>query len=283
MDATSKYAVLLRKPCPHVAGALGAVVKLLRTMAASKSTQYCELEARLGRIVTDDRGKRRFVSGVEAAFAARLLVQLELSEAWTEICGWMEIVDRFYLLPSGLQVRTSCEATPPEDAMDASAADPAFITTHVIKTDIAHADFAWCDADGLLDNVVTPVYDVRISVKHEEPVFESELQERVDDMLVVRIKHRRSFRYTPAGHDRVMWSVDVTQVWQNTTYLDALAMLQNGEPPRYEVEVECLHPMDFIHATDYERVALSLLLKTVDLFMPQADLSTKPARLALVR
>jgi hypothetical protein len=305
-------------------------------MVETPTPQFCEFELRLGRNVDGS-----FVTGVDAIFAGALLCKLETSTVWTEKTPWTQIVDRFFLLPSGLQVRTSSQPVPrdvfmlkkstaagglgcsrlrPEveesdddidDDMDDNddsesesvpprggggggavvasglglgstgaagdeadtdvAVDYLYETSHVIKTAIAHADLRWVHTEGVEDFLVGRegnVFNVRVGLKQEVPVFEDELQECVEETNTVRIKQRRSFKYTPAGKDRVQWAIEITQVWQAACYTDAMECLRRGDEPRYEVEIECLEPFEYLKELkqDTKRLALSMLLKAADLF-----------------
>ena len=281
----------------HVAKALPAVKTIVDTVSASVTPQFCEFEMRLGKLTAGGG----FEPGVDAAFVGSLLCKLETSKAWTEVTPWTQIVDRFYLLPSGLQVRTSSQATllspastdgidddeDDEDELYAVGADSdddskdaaanvtkvvySYETSHIIKTSIAHVDLKWDNADAcadFLNGKDGTVYGMRVALKHEAPVFEDELQECVEETNTVRIKQRRSFRYTPAGKDRVQWSIDITQVWQSAAYTDAMECLRRGDEPKYEVEIECIDVHDCVRSAngDSRRVALSMLLKIADLF-----------------
>lgn len=148
-------------------------------------------------------------------------------------------------------------------ARDCSFAETASMVTHVMKWDVDSVNLQWSPAHAAANN-----YDVRVSVKYETPVNEADLPQRVDDITAVRIKQRKSFRYASVGSDRAQWSIDITLVWQHHTYMEALAALKRGDPPKYEVEVECCEPSEYLRflGDDKERFALTLLMKTADLF-----------------
>ena len=314
----------------HVAGSVAAVQKIAETMMAQSFPRYCEFELRLGKL---DDGEGGFTSGVDAAFIGALLCKLETSSVWSETTPWTQIVDRFFLLPSGLQVCSSSQmcvgggppslsppSSPPaldfEDcASGESDADadadvdeskrleslhvcdddgdgddegegeerlgtitgtdtsgmPCYETSHFIKTAVAHVDLRWRGSDDVPDILRSQygdLYDMRVRLKQQMPLFEDELQECVEETNAVRIKQRRSFKYTPVGKDRVRWAIDVTQVWQSTTYMAAMEQLRSGQEPEYEVDIECVDPCDFLKEmnNDTRRLSLSLLLKAADLF-----------------
>lgn len=292
----------------HVAKSLQAVKTVIDAMGTVQKPQFCEFEMRLGQ-----NGKGGFTPGVDAHFVGALLCKLETSPAWSEITPWTQIVDRFYLLPSGLQVRTSSQAArfnpdtekdarvvpeyeeeeemysddeseedmedEEERSMDTPDSNFSYETSHVIKTAIAHVDLKWISTEDkdILRSRDGTVYGMRIGLKQEAPVFEDELQECVEETNTVRIKQRRSFRYTPHGKDRVQWAIEVTQVWQSATYTDAMACLRRGDEPRYEVEIECLDVYDYLKSLggDTKRLSLSILLKAADLFGIDADSECK--------
>ena len=325
----------------HVATAVPAVQKIIEMMSSLPSPRYCEFELRLGQ---HKAGDDSFVSGVDAAFIGALLCKLETSSVWSETTPWTQIVDRFFLLPSGLQVCSSSQMARGEDPdtesrrllrkegtqlkleeddseshvtggggasagvdeeKDISASEDEgdddytvtggssddddgpeddtrrrhehaglpfyYETSHVIKTGISHVDLRWTAADGVPDILRSRegfLYDMRVGLKQEMPLFEDELQECAEETNTVRIKQRRSFKYTPVGKDRVRWAIDITQVWQGASYTSALECLRNGNEPKYEVEIECLDPYEFLKEmnNDTRRLSLSLLLKAADLF-----------------
>ncbi len=247
--------------CPLVAALVAPIAQQLKALATrTKNPHSCSLQARLGHVAFDEReGVKRFTPGVERHVLAEMLCRLEETPdtIWSQKLPWIEIVDRLYLLPSGLQVRTSTEVTPDEEACH--------ITTHVVETDISHSEFRWRNAD---PKHMPCVNDVSVCIKNEETVLEDELQARVDETNLVRLRQFKTFRYTPAGEDQVCWSINLSLVWERGTYLEALAALRDDETPTYEVELECHHPYDYVRrlGNDYERLALSMALKISDFF-----------------
>lgn len=289
-------AALVKKAFPHVAGAAAHAADLLTIATRHKLPTYCEFEARLGRVVTDAGGKPHFVSGIDQTTAALLLKRLASSKGWTASQPWRQLVDRFYLLPSGLEVRSTTEvpSTDDEDVVPA--------VTHVIKSSVKHVDLRWAAdataAPGAAAHAVPEFqhilkgehgqpFDVRLSVKHEEPLYEDELAQSVQEMNVVRIKQRKTWHYTPAGKGSPTWSIDVTLVWQHDSFSEAQEALRTGVAPKYEVEVECRRPVEQItrDKVDAHALGLSMLLKTADLFeVPQAPrLGSSKYRLVPVR
>jgi len=250
---------------PVVGSLVAPIAAQLKSLATkTKNPHSCSLRARLGRVVYDDKeAAKRFVPGVEEPVIAELLCRLEETpdSVWSQKLPWVEVVDRLYLLPSGLQVRTTTEVTPDEEACH--------ITTHVVETDVSHTDFRWRNAD---PKHMACISDVTVVVKNEETVLEDELQARVDETNLVRLRQIKSFRYTPTGEDRVYWSINLSLVWERGTYLEALSAVRDNEPPSYEVDLECHHPYDYVRrlGNDYDRLALSMALKIGD-FFPDAD------------
>jgi hypothetical protein len=270
----------------YVRGCVNVVASQLKSVGA-----HCEVEARLGRVLLDEStGRSYFRPGVDEDFAARLLCELETSDVWSETTPWVQSIDRFYLLPTGLEARTTT-SVPYKCGQDVIADPPTYKISHIIKTVVSSKNFKWGDGSGRRDGVekkvpagvgvaggaapatddapMTPIapYDIRVSVKREEPVFATELQERVDDLNMVRVKHRKQFLYTSTGEDKPSWSIDITLVWQSHTFLDAIEALQQGVTPSYEVEVECMRPLETLRRKGADTTALSLLLKTADLFL----------------
>jgi hypothetical protein len=224
---------------------------------------HCEVEARLGRtVVNEATGHSYFKSGVDEAFAAQLLCALE--ESPLPRTPWIQHTDHFYLLPTGLQVRTTSHV-PYEEGQDLVADPPKFVVNHTIKTVVSSGTYHWRGGPAATEECPAP-YEIRVSLKNEEPVFDSELQERVDELNLVRVKQRRTFMHTSKDDTAPTWNIDVTLVWQSDTYLGAMEALQSGATPLYEVEVECVRPVEYIRRRTVDVAALSLLLKTLDLF-----------------
>ena len=195
---------------------------------------------------------------------AKLLCRLETSDAWSSVTPWTQSVDRTYLLQTGLQVLTSCDT--PTDA----SGTPTYVVTHVMQTDVAHVDLQWTNVDptNMLCGADGTASAVRVSLVHDEPVFEEELQERVDEMTRVDIKQRRSFSYASRGVTAATWNIDVMLLWRKTSYLDALMSMRNREAPLYMVELRCVQPLEHLALCEnaYDHLALNCLLKVADLF-----------------
>jgi hypothetical protein len=246
---------------PHIAHALGPVTELIKKMERRKTPAYCQLEARLG-VIRPEGDSSFFQSGVDAAFVSRTLCRLKTSDAFT-VLPWTEQMDRFYLLPSGLQVRTTTE----------TVNGPTEITgavTHMIKTSLGHVDLKWqANAPAALHaSEDGDLLNVRVSLKQEEPSFEDELQDRVDDMHVVRLKQRECFLYSSSCAEHLVWEFGVTQLYQAQKDEDAVAQLKAGLITQYELNVRCREPMEHLKnmGGDHARLAASLLLKAADFF-----------------
>jgi hypothetical protein len=277
-ESSLKYVALLKHDCPHVAEALAPVARMLRRRQLAPPPPphaprcFTELEARLGRVVVDGAGRRRFVPGVTPEYMARLLALLEASPAWHDTQPWTHAVDRLYTLPSGVKVRTTTSVA------RRNGGPPQLHVSHVTKTAVAHVDLRWRTTTAAAASSVlhvdrsAGVFDVRVSLKDETVVPEAELPVRTDATTLVRIKQRQSFRYKPRGEEQPLWSIDLTLVWSAPTYLDALRALQSNATPTYEVEVECLRSQggaSRVKGASADTVALSLLLKVADLFAAQ--------------
>jgi hypothetical protein len=255
------YAACVHSMYPHVAAAVHATAGLLDTLKTVERPECVELEARLG--VRGLDGK--FHTGVDKVFAARVLCKLETATCWTRVSDWTEQVDRFYALPSGASVRTSTIA-----GVDASSGQAATTVVHITKHELGHADFAWVAPPGAdtLTSILCAqdgsVHEARVSIKHELPVPEADLPDRVDTMQLVRIKQRKSFVYASPGGGT--WSYDVTLVYAASTYTAALELVRLGTSTQYEIEIECVAPVTQHSARGTQKLALSLLLKIADLF-----------------
>jgi hypothetical protein len=164
-----------------------------------------------------------------------------------------------------VSVRTSTIA-----GIDAVSGRSVTSVVHVSKHELGHIDFGWVAPPGAdtLTSILCAqdgsVHDVRVSIKHELPVAEAELPDRVDTMQLVRIKQRKSFVYaSPSGGT---WSYDVTLVYAASTYTAALELVRLGTSTQYEIEIECVAPVEQCTARGTQKLALSLLLKLADLF-----------------
>ena len=252
-------------PYPHVEPALRSVTQVLKGMSKTRSPQFCTLKARLGsKMIPDDTGRRRFVSGVEEVVMANLLCRLETSDVWSSVTPWTQSVDRTYLLQTGLQVLTTCDTPVNKDGT------PTYVVSHVMQSDVSHVDLQWVNVNPacMLCRSDDTACAVRVSVTHDEPVFDEEIQERVDEMTRVDVRQRRCFLYTPSSESRAVWSLDVSLIWRSTTYLDALHSMCNRGVPLYTVELRCLQPLEYLARLEnnYAKLALSFVLKVADLF-----------------
>jgi hypothetical protein len=263
---SSSTQTLLERAYPHIASVIAPVAAAVAELGGRKTPHQCLLEARIGRLDTD---KGLFQSGADPAFVSRILCNLETSPCFTAM-AWCQQVDRFYLLPSGLQARTTTEAVSSSDGQEHHGT-----VTHVIKTSLAHLDMKW---DGQPAN---ESYNIRVSLKQEEPVFEDELQDRVDDLHIVRLKQRKTFTYASKCANNLVWEVDVTQVYEALTFVEAVSQLQHGMVTRYELSVRCKDPIAHLRAMRYDasRLAASLLTKIADFF----DTEPKTQRLTLIQ
>ena len=260
----------MQEAYPHIAKAIVPTAALLHAISRQKGAHNCEVEARVGVV-----SRPLFKSGVDTDtfFISKILCKLETSDAWRSKTEWEEQVDRFYMLPSGLEVRTTTQGVA-SGSGSGSDSDSAVhcVVSHMLMSDVGHVDLQWegGDARTLLAAESGLLLGVRVSAKQEEPALEDELPDRVDDLHMVRIKQRKSF--VLASKDRATWAVNVTEVYQAPTYVEALLLLHDGKVSTYELDVECRNPLEHLRSTeyDYNRLAASLLLKMADLFeLPQ--------------
>jgi hypothetical protein len=247
---------------PHVGAAVPVVAELIQHASKMKGL---ELKARLGVYVSDSTGKQVFKSGLgtNALYISQLLCRLETSAVWASRSNWTEQVDRYYLLPSGLEVRSSTEGLCDKDG------SVHCVVSHVIKSNLGHVDLKWnvADPSSIMSAEGGMVVAVQVAAKQMEPIFEDELQDRVDNLHVVRIKQRKTFKYVSKG---VSWSINVTQIYQAPTYAEALMLFRDGNVANYELEVKCENVLDHLRQNgwDFNRVATSLLMKISDMFEP---------------
>jgi hypothetical protein len=94
--------------------------------------------------------------------------------------------------------------------------------------------------------------DVRISLKEEVHVHELPTFVNTD---FVRIKERKSFYFN-------QWRYDFTKVWQGKSVSEA----EQLSTPRYEVEVECLQPLDIIRRENHVYLAVDFIQKIRSMF-----------------
>ncbi len=252
---------------PYVGASVPPVAELIHHVSKMKGL---ELKARLGAFVPDAANKLVFKSGLgtNMLYISQLLCKLETSAVWASCSNWTEQVDRYYLLPSGLEVRSSTEGICDKDG------SVHCVVSHVIKSNIGHVDLKWnvADPSSIMTAEGGAMVAVQVAIKQMEPIFEDELQDRVDNLHVVRIKQRKTFKYVSKG---VTWSINLTQIYEAPTYAEALMLFRDGKVVNYELEVKCDNVLDHLRLNgwDYNRVATSLLMKIADMF----ELSTGPS------
>jgi hypothetical protein len=146
MKSQEEIAEQLREAYPHVADAAEAIVPIIKAVERRRNPELAELEVRIG-VFRGPEGKEHFVPGVDGTFMSRMLCKLETCTTWKHVTPWRQQVDRYYLLPSGLQARSSMEVV--AGSLETSAStpspplEPKCAVSHIIKTEIAHQDFAW--------------------------------------------------------------------------------------------------------------------------------------------
>lgn len=105
-----------------------------------------------------------------------------------------------------------------------------------------------------VDSVVVPLSDLDVRISLKEEIHVHDLPPFVDTDFV-RIKDRKSFFYKH-------WRYDFTKVWQAHTVSQAEAL----SSPRFEVEVECLKPLDIIRRENHLYLAVDFIQKIRSLF-----------------
>ena len=252
----------LKQLFPYMERVLDTLAAQAARVGLDAEPSTLELEARLGRVHVHADGSSSFVSGVSAAFMARVLWKLEMSDAWRSASNdWTQQVDRFYTLANSRPVRTSTA-----QGTD-SAGAPAARVSHVSKTSLQTHTLTWTGQDADTESL----YDVRVSLQHETPVSAKELPVRVDAPRLIRVKQRKSFLYTPAGSAAPVFRTDVSLVFQAPTLDAAYELLRSNVVSSYEIEVEIIDVAAYLRAihNDAHRLASSVLAKVCDFLPPE--------------
>lgn len=187
-----------------------------------------ELEVRLGTLGD------KWEPNVGAFVFNTALDLLQTYDSWSRVELWQDSHDYFYTLPDGQKVRTSVHFN-----------DSVFVT-HVQKVPVALADV----------KLVGQPFDARVSVKTETPVAAASLPKMVEPYMV-RIKKRCSFTLDK-------WRFDLTQVWSGMSRSIAEAN-QARNFCSFEIEIECVCPLQTLNSLSDEYIALSMLLKICSL------------------
>ena len=150
----------------------------------------------------------------------------------------MSMMDVFYKGRGGRELRTSVTYDIAELTLD---------VRHIEKRRLEH---------------VRVLPGVKYVLSEENIVDESEIPDAVEPSLV-RIKHRRSFLYTPKRCNNAALRYDFTVVYAAPTKKDALAKETAGDAT-YDVELELLGT-EYVDATSHLHVVCSMFMKMFDL------------------
>ena len=210
-----------------------------------------EMEARLGKF---DKVAGKFRPGVTKEFMDNCISVFNKWKGWTDVTPWTQTEDTFYTVHN-TQYRTTTDYTTSSPTI-----------RHVIKDRISSADFetsinkdcdnskraykdtehdTYCEnwSNDLLDKF--ELYDLRICLSKEKTVCSPPVSIVVPDR--VRIKIRKSFKYTPFKCGHPFWSFDFTISWNGVDMVDVDRNQSNAENTSYEVELECLNPQFYMN------------------------------------
>ena len=181
---------------------------LERCVASRRGEETVELEMRLGTRC------EAFQSGVPRWVFEQLERDLSEAPGLTADSGYTEIVDYFYTLPKGRQIRTRVHYD--SACMELSTEH---VDKHLIQSFVASASGEPGDA-------------CRVEVSREVPVSSPPQCTLVN---YVRVKQRRSF--VDRRDDGDVWRYELSRTWSGTTR-DAVEYNQHNSEPSYEVECE---------------------------------------------
>lgn len=240
---------------PHVAAAVPAIAAVIQAAAATETSRHApqhrlSLQATVGRTAADGS----FDATVPHGFVCTLLHVLEAStvmrsarEAKVETPVWDMYMDRWFLLPCGLVAIATCTA---------NSCTNQYSALHYVRRDIASARLRWAS-----EKVPWPdALEVQVEAWSKDVLRKSELPVRVDELLHVCIRQRRTFTYKDT------WDFHVDACWNGATDLDALSSLRANAPPYYAVHVQCRNPTEAL-SSPFTVTALSFALKISDVFI----------------
>ncbi len=259
----------LRDVATQVAALIADMRKLLDS-ASDTEGEALELEARLGKM-----HEGTFVSDVGHANFSALLQLLQSYPRWSRVTEWHESQDVYYHVAlSGTGARGGdCSKTLVRSCVGANA-NGDFQVQHSTKQRLANVDMQMrlLDADscsvgrsrGLVPGQAA--LDIRVSTSIER-ALSSDLLPIAVCPETVRIKQRKRFFLTSLGVVAETFSFDLSVVYTGKTKSEAEKKQSTQSEPRFEVEVECLAPRQYLQSRGGEDImlALSLILKCHDL------------------
>lgn len=235
--------------CLHVAVlAIAKQVKLLRKLTQQSkhdAKMHFELEARLGTF-----SGSTFTPGVNYETLDHIQRMLESYEDWDSVTPqWVEMHDYFYPSPAIAEddgnIRSTVRFHPPESSRKSIDIE------HLLKKRLSKLDLGY-QGEG-----TESAYHMRFTLAQEVTIDKDDVPDIVKPKFI-RIKHRREFT-------KGCWRFDLTKTWSGATRIEAENQQMNQEP-RYEVEVECIDPKQYL-SQDYhtdQYVATSILVKLLD-------------------
>lgn len=164
---------------------------------------------------------------------------------WTEPNepDWKHMHDYFYELPDKRKVHTTSS----------------FETMGDLILDVQH--YTQTNVDEL--TIAAPnSSNIRLVLSNETTVTATELPEIVMPSKMC-IRMRRSFVYK-------FWRFDLTKRWVGASRLLA-ERAQQLDVAKYEIELECISPLEYLRITPNNYIATSLLLKINDLLPPSLE------------
>jgi len=203
-----------------------------------RHASHVELEIRLG------NENKSFVSNIGQSAFMRILGAAEASQVWNNVVKDYEIVDFFYKLDDGRNVRTSRYLNENGEIQ----------IEHIEKQ---RQEICMLEIHG----VPTIAHTIRVAFNTETTVS-GEILPDITSTERVRIKHRRSYIW---GN----WQFDMTTVWTAPTYAVAMKYRDDTSTNHatYEVEIEVIDPVAYyeskFHTDEY--ISVSLLMKVLGL------------------
>lgn len=221
----------------HIENVIEPVIMLVaefRNMVflyADNTTQV-RLKARLG-------NNEVYNNGITSTYWQQMLLMFSNCTEWTEPCDleWKHMHDYYYSLNDGTRVHTI--------TVFETHADPLLDVQHFTEAKVA--DITIC---------ATGAYRLSIDLLKEVSVSPNDLPEIVVPSRVC-IRARRSFVYK-------FWRFDLTQRWTGASRLLAERAQQLGVAS-YDIELECISPLEYLRMTPDNYIATSILLKLSDL------------------
>ena len=249
-------------PFQRCASVIGA--SLERSLAENGESDDLEFEFRIGFAEEDGT----FRSGLGREDFDKIRESMARYNGWEKAGAWTRKTDFFYKGISGAECRTRV-------GIDASGSRS---IEHLQKTQEA-VHHIWCGAAMPPPPLAVPGAGVvepaspdptgapaaRLCLSRERHLAK-DVPASVDTTWV-RIKDTVTFVYMGCGGS-VPFSFDLSLVWEGVTRAAAECSLQRGDPPRCEVECECLAPREYVEKRSghCSSLSLSLILKAHDIF-----------------